>query len=323
MATPVFKNNAVGTLAASYGAAATAITLTGGQGNKFPTPAVGIEWFPVTVVDAANNIEIMRCTAISLDTLTVVRGQEGTVARALAAGERVEHRLTAQAIKEILEAPLVPSQIPDGFVTGRMIAPLAITTGKIALGAIGGDQLFQGRFIHEGFLDVGAAAANLGFTPVQQGGVAGMAANKITLGWSAAAPLKLQFALDGVFKGNLFYEIHDGTVNSGGYRGLPQNVQNANYVFGLVDSGRQVLHTGGSHTYTIPTDAAVPLLIGSVIKIVNREGVGPITINTAAGVNLIWVPSGAIGARTLTSPCTVVLEKMDGLNWWIYGSGIS
>jgi len=322
MATPIFTNNAVGVLAASYGAGATAITLSGGQGNKFPAPGAG-EWFPVTVVDASNTIEIMRCTARAADTLTVVRGQEGTLARALGAGERVEHRLTAQAIKEILSAPLTAAQIPNGFITGPMIAAGAITTGKIALGAVGGDQLFQGRFIHEGFLDVGAALANLGFTPVQQGGITGMGANKVILGWATAAPFKLKLNIDNTDQGNILTEKHDGTVNSAGYRGLVQNVQNANYTFGLVDSGRQVLHTGGAHTYTIPADAPVPLLIGSVIKVVNREGVGPITINAAAGVNLIWVPSGAVGARTLTSPCTVVLEKMDGNNWWIYGNGIT
>jgi hypothetical protein len=327
MTGPVFKNNAVGVLAASYTDTATSITLSGGQGDKFPSPTPG-NWFPITVVDAANNIEIMRCDVRSGDTLTVVRGQEGTNARALAAGEKVEHRLTAGAIEAVRDAPLVASQIPNGFITGAMIAPLAITSGKIALGNVGGNQLFQGRFIHEGFLDVGVAELNLGFKPVQQGGGVGQDANKINLGW-AVATTKFKLSVDGLDKGNLLVEVHDGTVNTAGYRGLVTNVQNNDYTFGFVDNGRQVLHTStSSHSYFIPTDAAVHILIGGIIKIVNHgnaggSGSGAVAIVPPPGVVLVWLPSGSVGARTLGSPGTCMLEKMDATTWWIYGMGVS
>jgi hypothetical protein len=314
--TPIFTNNAVGTLAASYTPDATALTLSGGQGDKFPSPLAG-EFFPVTVVNPANEIEVVWCTAKTGDTLTVVRGQEGTTARALAAGEKAEHRLTAGAINSISSAPLTAARFPTapGIITGAMIAAGAITTGKIANGAVGGNQLFQGRFIHESFLDIGAAAANLGFTPVKQ-----MGAYVVSLEWLNATT-KLQLAIDGAVKGNVLYEVHDGTVNSGGYRALPTNVQNSDYTFGFVDNGRQVLHTAGNNVYSIPTDAAVHILIGGLIKVVNRGG--SVVISPPAGVVLRWLPSNAVGARTLAAPGTCVLEKMDGTEWWVYGMGLS
>ena len=60
MAGPLFTNNATGTLAAAYSASAIALTLTAGQGAKFPSPGVN-EWFAMTIVDVSNNVEIVRC----------------------------------------------------------------------------------------------------------------------------------------------------------------------------------------------------------------------------------------------------------------------
>lgn len=88
-------NNAFGTLASGINSSATSITLTTGQGARFPSLGAG-DYFYATLVDTSNNLEIVRCTARSTDVLTVVRGQESTTARAYSAGDRIEIRLTAQ-----------------------------------------------------------------------------------------------------------------------------------------------------------------------------------------------------------------------------------
>ena len=89
------SNNAFGTLAAGINSSATSITLTSGQGARFPTLSAG-DYFYATLIDTSNNLEIVKCTARSTDVLTVVRGQESTTARAYSAGDRIEIRITAQ-----------------------------------------------------------------------------------------------------------------------------------------------------------------------------------------------------------------------------------
>lgn len=88
-------NNAFGTLAAGINSSATSITLTTGQGARFPTLGAG-DYFYATLIDTSNNLEIVKCTARSTDVLTVVRAQETTTARAYVTGDRIEIRITAQ-----------------------------------------------------------------------------------------------------------------------------------------------------------------------------------------------------------------------------------
>jgi hypothetical protein len=319
MAGPLFTNNATGTLAAAYSASAVALTLTAGQGVKFPSPAAG-EWFPMTLVDISNNIEIVHCTARTADTCTVSRGMEGTAARALGVGEKVEHRLTAGSLNAIRDRPLDPSQIPDGSITSAKLANGAVISSKLAPLSVFASHI-NNLAVGPQHLDTGAALANLGYAVVQNGTGIGQNSSQVKLGWTAAG--KLRATIDGTDIGYLLNEKDDGSVASAGYRGLPTNLQNAHYTLALGDAGKQVLHTAGAHTYWMPTDAAVPLLLGTVVKLVNREGAGVVTINAAAGVTLRWVPTGATGPRTLTSPGSCIVEKMDGANWWIYGLGLS
>lgn len=95
----VLTNNAISRLASSLTAGATALSVTAGEGAKFPSVPAG-KWFPVTLLKASGALEIMHCTARSGDVLTVLRSREGTAAQAFAVGDRVELRLTAAAIDE-------------------------------------------------------------------------------------------------------------------------------------------------------------------------------------------------------------------------------
>jgi hypothetical protein len=91
-----FTNNATADLASSITNVATTITVTTGQGARFPSLSAG-DFFYATLVDSSNNLEIVRCTARSSDTLTVVRGQDGTTARAYNSGDKIELRPVAAA----------------------------------------------------------------------------------------------------------------------------------------------------------------------------------------------------------------------------------
>lgn len=92
----LLKNNAVSRLGASLSSGATSLSLSSGDGSKFPSPTGG-DWFPLTILSAAGTLEIVKCTARASDVLTIVRAQEGTIAAAFSIGDRVELRLTAGA----------------------------------------------------------------------------------------------------------------------------------------------------------------------------------------------------------------------------------
>ncbi|MBP2564643.1 hypothetical protein J2766_001202 [Agrobacterium tumefaciens] len=90
-------NNAVSTLAASITDAATALSVQVADAGKFPVLDEG-DWHPATIIDAAGNMEIVRVTARAANALTIARAQEGTTAKAFAAGSRIDVRVTAGVI---------------------------------------------------------------------------------------------------------------------------------------------------------------------------------------------------------------------------------
>lgn len=102
------SNNAFGTLSAAINTTATTITLDSGQGARFPTLGAS-DYFFGTIVDTSNNIEVVKVTARSTDSLTVVRGQDSTSATAFAIGDRFELRPTAALFEAIKDESTVSS----------------------------------------------------------------------------------------------------------------------------------------------------------------------------------------------------------------------
>jgi alpha-tubulin suppressor-like RCC1 family protein len=94
-------NNATGVLASGILSGATSLTLQSGQGARFPT-ITGTNYFWATLIDASNNIEIVKCTAhtAASDTFTITRAQQDTTAKAYLAGDRFEMRVTREHFNE-------------------------------------------------------------------------------------------------------------------------------------------------------------------------------------------------------------------------------
>lgn len=104
-----FSNNASAALASSITNVATSVAVTSGQGALFPILSGG-DYFYATLVDSSNNLEIVKVTARSTDTMTVVRAQDGTTARAYTAGDKVEVRVVAAGLNDLV-AQSTPASI--------------------------------------------------------------------------------------------------------------------------------------------------------------------------------------------------------------------
>jgi hypothetical protein len=127
-----FSNNASATLASSINASVTSIQVTAGQGAQFPTLSAG-DYFFATLVDSSNNMEIVKVTARSSDTLTVVRAQESTAARAYLAGDKIECRVTAAGLTAIYTDS---KTYTDTTAVGAVTAHTSNPTGAHAASAI-------------------------------------------------------------------------------------------------------------------------------------------------------------------------------------------
>lgn len=101
----IAKNNAYATLAGTLTDIATSVVLATGKGALFAVTAP--EWTYVTFEDSSGNIETVKVTARSTDTLTIVRAQDGTAARAWSIGDICECRPCAAALNDFSVAPQI------------------------------------------------------------------------------------------------------------------------------------------------------------------------------------------------------------------------
>ena len=103
MATPKFSNNATTTTVGQVSSAATTVVVATGDGALFPTLGAS-EYFKATLQDVNGNFEIVKVTARTDDTMTVVRGQDGTLAIPFPADSRFELRVLASNVQEYLDS---------------------------------------------------------------------------------------------------------------------------------------------------------------------------------------------------------------------------
>ena len=126
-------NNAFGTLNAGITSSDTAIILQAGEGARFPTLTAG-DYFYATLIDTSNNLEIVKVTARSTDTMTVERGADSTTARAFSTNDRFELRPTAALFNEKAnDADVVATYLPKagGTMTGALVTPMVVTDSSM------------------------------------------------------------------------------------------------------------------------------------------------------------------------------------------------
>ena len=94
-----FSNNAITALSASLASGATTATVS--DGSVFP--ALGGSDYCYLTINGSSGTEIVKCTAISINTLTIVRAQDGTSALSFIGGDKIELRLTTAALNDLAQ----------------------------------------------------------------------------------------------------------------------------------------------------------------------------------------------------------------------------
>jgi len=127
----LFTNNAATTLASSITNVATSLTVASGTGALFPNPT-SPDYFLVTLQGISGTpIEIVKCTARSTDTMTIVRAQEGTTASAFNGGDKVELRVTAGQMNGAAQSGMATGAVTENTTT--ITASSTQSTGRNAL----------------------------------------------------------------------------------------------------------------------------------------------------------------------------------------------
>lgn len=152
MADIQFSNNAKSTLASSIAAGDLSLSVQPGEGALFPT-LTGTQYFYCTLVNPSNQKEIIKVTARSTDTFTIVRAQEGTSALSFSTGDKVELRVTAGGLSALRTEPVSDANAivhgssdatkklrfeVDGFTTGQTRV-VTFPDGNLTIPAVIGD----------------------------------------------------------------------------------------------------------------------------------------------------------------------------------------
>ncbi|WP_228286734.1 phage tail protein [Pectobacterium carotovorum] len=165
-------NNAQTVLAAGISAAATTMTVNTGTGVLFPSPAPGVSFFKITLVDAATGTltEIVHVTQRTGDTMTIERAQEGTTARIWSANDIAANMMTAGTLMYVLDGvnDRVPStRTVNGKSLSSDITLTASDVGALSISQNGADIANKSQFAKN------AQVPHLGSSWIEFGGSAG------------------------------------------------------------------------------------------------------------------------------------------------------
>jgi hypothetical protein len=132
----LFTNNAVSLLDAPLTPTSTTIQVQAGLGALFPQPTLPGEFFLVTLETIAAPFyrEIIKISGRTGDVLTVApggRAQEGTTAQSWLANDTlVDHRITAETIRQAFLQPVAPPPVPGtAWIYGENTGPTLVEPG--------------------------------------------------------------------------------------------------------------------------------------------------------------------------------------------------
>ncbi len=114
----------------------TSLVVSSGQGALFPAVPFNATIWPASAQPTSGNAEIVRVTAISTDTFTITRAQEGSSRRGILVGDQIAATITTKTLEEV-ENP-VASWSPYIFssAAGSALQTLASASGQSSSGSL-------------------------------------------------------------------------------------------------------------------------------------------------------------------------------------------
>lgn len=261
-------NNATSGLMQGISSTDTSFSVNTGSGGLFPSLS-GTDYFYCTLADqySIQSPEIVKVTARSGDTFTVVRGQDNTTAVSWLPNSKVELRVVAANFNDLVSTETSNTFIPaQAFNSDISVGGDATITGNATIGGdapITGDASVGGQLTIGGLATVGGTLAVTGRTTNGVGTVQGP--------WtSSTRPASPTTGLIGFNSQLGKLESYNGTgwVSSGGATGG-----------GTDDVFYENSQTVTSN-YTITTSK-------------NAMSTGPITVNSGITVT---IPTGSVWA---------------------------
>ena len=228
MANMLFANNCNTTLNGGITAIATSMVVTSATG--FPSPT-GSQYFYCTLADAATQttIEIVKVTAVSGTTFTIVRGQDGTTGTIFASGAVVSLRLVAASLNDF------PKLDEANTFTGT----ITFSTPLLATNMVQSTTSTSGYLSNTDWNTFNGKAPSVTFAtgsiPFGQG--------TTTLNQSSAFSWNGQTLLVSKSAGTPYIQISDGT----GYLNLGIDTATGNSVFYNTNTFHRFLTGGGSY----------------------------------------------------------------------------
>lgn len=114
----------------------TSLVVSAGTGASFPAVPFFATITPFGQLTTAANSEIVSVTAVSTDTLTIVRAQKGTTAKSVATGWVISNGVYAEEVPDVI-------QVNNGTVAGPLPAPkMEIGWAAVTFGGAGSSNTF-------------------------------------------------------------------------------------------------------------------------------------------------------------------------------------
>lgn len=332
----IVANNAISRLASGITSTVTSLNIAPGEGSRFPALSAG-NWFPVVVLKSTGELEIMKCTARSVDTLTVERAQETTMAMSFSAGDRVEVRMTA-GVFSTLKAEMFAELMEQGSQLANLLPP---GTGPIpwSLAAEPAGWIFaDGRTLdlssphttlRQSYIDAGYPFGNDSGHPKIPDMRGRVVAGKDDLGGTAARRLTTASGVDGAVLGaSGGAETHTLTTDqTPGHTHTATATDAGSHAHsGTTDTEAAHAHTGstgsaGGHSHTIttsPTDSGGSGSFGTVYS----SGSGSGTTSTAAAhTHTLSINAGGAHAHTVST--NTEAAHTHGISVSAVGSGLA
>ena len=316
----LYTNNAVSALSASITNVATSFSVTAGHGARFPAIAGG-NYFYVTLLDTAGNLEIVKVTARSTDTFTVARAQDGTTARAFTAGDFVELRITKAMLDDfkIDTLPAATTTVRGGIELGsdtaQTVAANAVTATASRTYALQVNAAGQG-LVNVPWTDTTYSLATstvLGLIELGSDTAQTVAANAVSATASRSYALQVNAAGQGVVNVPWTDTNSGGTVTSVGGTGTVSGLSLSGTVTttgNLTLSGTLAVLPSNFASQTANTVLAAPngaagaptfrAIVAADIPTLNQN-----TTGTAANVTgTVAVANGGTGATTAATART-------------------